>query len=113
MDKISSKQAHPPTTHTHTCIRYVSFEFLKGTCDAFAERAENTSARQLRDLLIACVSRSLCASFPAPDRSRRSLPARSTRCSTPWGHGGAEVSSGAAVAGFRFSKREPGGGQCA
>lgn len=54
-------------------------EFLKGTCEALEERAENTSARQLRDLLIAWVSRSRWASFPAPDRSSRSLPARSTR----------------------------------
>lgn len=44
-----------------------------------AAKEEKTSARQLKDLLIAWVSLSRWASFPTPERSSRSLPARSTR----------------------------------
>lgn len=63
------------------CRRYVSFEFLYGTCLSPLAKAAMTSPSVERLLLIACVS--FRRSPSACDVARRSDPARSTRLRRP------------------------------
>ena len=58
------------------CIRYVNFELRNGTWLRFLDIASNTSTRADKLLLMAAVS--FAAAPVAPDRFRRSEPARST-----------------------------------
>mmetsp|Transcript_25852 Transcript_25852/g.73888 ORF Transcript_25852/g.73888 Transcript_25852/m.73888 type:complete len:219 (-) Transcript_25852:2774-3430(-) len=62
-------------------IRCVSFELRNGMCDRPSALARKTSARLDKLRLMFCVS--LSRSPTAPERSRRSEPARSTRCRAP------------------------------
>ena len=70
-----------PSPDRHGCRRKVSLELRYGTCGLFFDRATNTSESAESDLLIACAS--LSCTPTALDLSRRSEPAKSTRCSVP------------------------------
>lgn len=68
-------------THGHdglTCRRCVSLELRWGTCGDLAARAEKTSARALRLLLIRQASLARCPS--TPDLASRSLQNPNTSC---------------------------------
>jgi hypothetical protein len=59
-----------PSPLRQSCRRYVSFELRKGTCLDPLARLVKTSPRQLRLLLMACVSLRHCALDAAPLWSR-------------------------------------------
>mmetsp|Transcript_3134 Transcript_3134/g.9127 ORF Transcript_3134/g.9127 Transcript_3134/m.9127 type:complete len:227 (-) Transcript_3134:2601-3281(-) len=70
-----------PCPLKHGSMRCVNFEFRKGMCCRPSALAMNTSTKLDKLRLMLCVSLSL--SPTAPDRSRRSEPAKSTKWRAP------------------------------